>query len=57
MAVANPIIRKKEPNSSSGQEIPGFSSINADQIISTCQSSPDRQLSDVMGSGGSTTAQ
>jgi len=34
-------------------QLPGFSMINADQIISTCQGAPDRQLSDVLGSGGS----
>lgn len=32
-------------------QLPGFSSINADQILSTCQSSPDKQLSEVIGSG------
>jgi hypothetical protein len=32
-------------------QLPGFSAINADQILSTCQSSPDKQLSDVLGSG------
>lgn len=32
--------------------IPGFSMINADQIISTCQNSPDKQLSEVLGAGG-----
>ena len=35
-------------------QLPGFSMINADQIISTCQSSPDKQLSEVLGSAGST---
>lgn len=35
-------------------QLPGFSMINADQIIATCQSSPDKQLSEVLGSAGST---
>jgi len=35
-------------------QLPGFSAVNADQIISTCQSSPDKQLSEILGSGGST---
>jgi len=32
-------------------QLPGFSGINADQIISGCQSTPDKQLSEVLGSG------
>lgn len=34
-------------------QLPGFSMINADQILSTCQSSPDKQLSEVLGTGAS----
>lgn len=35
-------------------QLPGFSGINADQILSTCQGSPDTQLSEVIGSGAAT---
>ena len=36
-------------------QLPGFSMINADQILSTCQSQPDMQLSTILGT--SATAQ
>lgn len=36
-------------------QLPGFAMIDADKVISTCQSSPDMQLSTVLGT--STTAQ
>lgn len=38
-------------------QLPGFSMINADQIMSTCKSSPDKQLSEVMGFPSGSTAQ
>jgi len=34
-------------------QMPGFANINFDQVMSACQSSPDKQLSEVIGSSGS----
>lgn len=36
-------------------QLPGFSSIDIDRVMSDCQSSPDRQLSEVLGMGASGT--
>lgn len=36
-------------------QLPGFSSVDIDRVMSDCQSSPDRQLSEVLGIGASGT--
>lgn len=35
-------------------QLPGFSTINIDKVMSDCAGSPDKQVSDVIGMGGST---